>query len=96
MSSPLNGKTGEVLRWAIGIGLAGLVYYFTGMGAVQTRIAVLEERQSRLGGDLTEIKADVKQLLRSVTSSPAYPDAPNDGSDPDAPRWRYPRKNFDR
>lgn len=45
MTSPLNGRTGEVVRWAIGIVLAGIVAYFTALGAMQAQIAVVIERE---------------------------------------------------
>jgi hypothetical protein len=63
MSGPLNGKTGEVVRWVIGLVLVALVSYFTSIGTVQTRISLVEDRQVRFGEDLKEIKADVKSIL---------------------------------
>ncbi len=41
MASPLNGKTGEAVRWAIGLALAGLISYFTTVG----KVAVVEKTQ---------------------------------------------------
>jgi len=43
--SHANGKTGEWLRWIAGLALAALVSYFTAIGAMQSRIAVVEERE---------------------------------------------------
>lgn len=61
--SSLNGKTGEIVRWVLGLLLAAVVAYFTSMGAVQTRLAVAENNIQRIGDDLKEIKSDVKALL---------------------------------
>lgn len=62
----LNGKTGEVLRWAFVLFLAGVVSYFTSMGTVQTRVAVVETKTQILQDDVTVIKHDVKELLTRV------------------------------
>jgi hypothetical protein len=40
-----NGRTGEFLRWVLTLVLGGLVAYFTAQGAIETRIAVVEERE---------------------------------------------------
>lgn len=66
MRSELNGKTGEVLRWAFVLFLAGVVSYFTSMGTVQTRVAVVETKTQILQDDVTVIKRDVKELLTRV------------------------------
>lgn len=42
----LNGKTGEMLRWVIGLVLAAMVAYFTSTGAMQASLAVVAERES--------------------------------------------------
>lgn len=44
-TSPFNGKTGEYVRWALGVALAGLVAYFTAIGTIQAQIAVVIERE---------------------------------------------------
>lgn len=41
-----NGKTGEMLRWAFGLVLAGIVAYFTSTGALQAQLAVITEREN--------------------------------------------------
>lgn len=46
MTAPsLNGKTGEYIRWIVGMGLAGIVAYFTVLGALQSQLAVVVERE---------------------------------------------------
>ena len=42
MSGPLNGKTGEIVRYLIGLGVAGVVAYFTAIGALQERVSRVE------------------------------------------------------
>lgn len=44
--SGLNGKTGELLRWVVGLVLAALVSYFTAMGTLQSQLAVVTERET--------------------------------------------------
>lgn len=44
-ASPFNGKTGEYVRWIIGMALAGIVAYFTALGALQAQLAVVIERE---------------------------------------------------
>ena len=39
---PLNGKTGEYVRYLIGMGIAALVAYFTAQGALQERVSKVE------------------------------------------------------
>lgn len=44
-SGGMNGKTGEMLRWILGLALAAIVSYFTALGALQSKVAVVEERE---------------------------------------------------
>ena len=63
MSGPLNGKTGEVMRWVIGLVVAGLVSYFTAQGAMQQRLSVVETTE-RLHYEATQRDLqDIKSLL---------------------------------
>lgn len=48
----------KVVAWVAAVALA--------YGAVNTRVAVLEERYERMQIDLAEIKADLKTLLLKV------------------------------
>lgn len=41
-----NGKTGEMLRWVLGLVLAAVVAYFTSTGAMQAQLAVITEREN--------------------------------------------------
>lgn len=62
-----NGKwnTGVVVVIAvIGWGVSGIVGYATAQSAMNARVAVLESQFIRMQADLTDIRADVKTLLR--------------------------------
>ena len=59
----MNSK-GDLVKFALGLALAGLVSYFTALGSVEARLSVLEDRYMRLLSDIGEIKSDVKVLLR--------------------------------
>ena len=41
----LNGKIGEYLRTVLALALAGLVSYYTALGAMQAQLAVIIERE---------------------------------------------------
>lgn len=65
--SPVAPKNGngvrvsfQVLAWVISMILGGAVVY----AVTEARIAVLEEQMHQLRTDVTEIKSDVKGLLR--------------------------------
>jgi hypothetical protein len=36
----------EVLRWVVGLGLAGVVSYYTAIGSIRSQINVVEEREN--------------------------------------------------
>lgn len=42
MGGPLNGRTGDMMRWAISLALAGVVAYFTAQNAANQRLTVVE------------------------------------------------------
>lgn len=48
----------------IGWGVSGLISYATAQSAMNARVAVLESQFQRMQADLTDIRADVKTLLR--------------------------------
>lgn len=45
MTSSVNGRTGEMVRWVVAMVAAIVVSYFTAMGALQSRVSVVEERE---------------------------------------------------
>lgn len=48
----MNGKTGEMLRWVIGLALACIVAYYTAIGSIRSQIAVVEERELNHYGEI--------------------------------------------
>ena len=70
----MNGKTGELLRWAMGLALAGVVSYYTALGAIRSDLKVLEERENNHYAELmqqqnrsdTEIKRQLDRLERKL------------------------------
>lgn len=41
----LNGKTADYVRWAVTLGIAAIIAYYTAIGAMQAQIAVVIERE---------------------------------------------------
>lgn len=78
MTSPWNGKTGEVVRFVIGLGLAGLVSYFTAMQTLSVQIAEVRKVEEAHFDELKRAieRIDGQQqrtnefLLRLVTQVP--------------------------
>lgn len=68
----LNGKTGEVLRWLLGMVSAALIAYFTAQSAIEQRVTAVETRQSAQYEDLqrqvTDAKSDIKADIRELRS----------------------------
>lgn len=75
MGGPLNGKTGEVVRWVIGLAVAVLVSYFTAENATNLRISDVkgevavertkaDERWEMLKSSLDEIKTHLRERDR--------------------------------
>lgn len=76
MAGPLNGKTGEVLRWVVGLVVTALVAYFTAQAKTGERLAVVETRweemQRRMNAiengqaGMIQSQARIEELFRSV------------------------------
>lgn len=60
---PLNGKTGEVLRFVAVSAVAGLVAYFTAIGTLQTRVSVTETEIRQIREELQFIRYDIRELV---------------------------------
>jgi hypothetical protein len=58
----MNGRSVEILKWLVALACAAIVSYFTSLGAIQTQVAVLEERT----GKLYEIDAALYQIRAQV------------------------------
>ena len=63
-----NGKTGETVRFAIGLIVAGLVAYFTTTSAIQTEVSAIKARQesqfSELLRRLEVMQADIREIRK--------------------------------
>ena len=44
--NPYNGRTGEMVRWIANLAIAALVAWLSASGAMQSQLAVLQERES--------------------------------------------------
>ena len=62
----MNGKTGEYVRWFVGVGAAALVAYFTTIGAIQAEVSEIKTRQdsqfSEVLRRLELMQADIREL----------------------------------
>lgn len=61
-----NGRTGEYMRWAGGLILAGLVAYLTTVGTMQTEIEKVRTTEdahfNEILRTLQEMKVDIREL----------------------------------
>jgi hypothetical protein len=75
MSGSLNGKTGELMRWVIGLCVAVIVSYFTAQNATNERLTKVEtqgaerweylkQTLSRIESKQDEDRADFRRTLR--------------------------------
>jgi predicted outer membrane lipoprotein len=66
MAGSLNGKTGEVLRWLLGLALAAAVAYFTTIGSMNVELATVKATEqnhfSEVLRRLDDMKADLREL----------------------------------
>lgn len=59
MNGPLNGKTGEFIRWVIGLGLAALVSYYTAIGSIRERVGNIDTREQ---GHFDEVQRTLQRM----------------------------------
>lgn len=68
--SRFNGKTGEYVRDALKLALAAVIAYFTALGAIQQRVAIVETRtetrEVELQRRLSGIERQAEQTLEAV------------------------------
>ena len=61
-----NGKTGEFVRWGLGLALAAPVSYFTAQAKTDAQVAELRERQinnfSEILRRLDVMQADIREM----------------------------------
>ena len=62
----MNGKTGELLRWAFGLVLAGVVAYFTSIGTISEEVARVHEREDNHFNEVLRrleiMQTDIREL----------------------------------
>lgn len=65
-----NGRTGEWVRMALGLVLAGLIAYFTALGRVESSITEVRERQRNQFEEVLR-RLDIMQSdIRELRSRP--------------------------
>lgn len=66
MVEKFNGRTGEYIRYAFGLILAGLIAYFTTMGTVNQAVAEVRERENNHFSEVLRrldlLQTDVREL----------------------------------
>lgn len=66
--SRFNGKTGEMLRYGLGLLVAALVAYYTTTSAIQAEIAAIKSRQDAQFGEvirrLDVMTDDIRELRK--------------------------------
>lgn len=68
--SGLNGKTGEVLRWVLGLAAAVLVAYYTAIGAINSDIAALKAKQESQFGEVLRRLESMQTDIRDIRNRP--------------------------
>jgi hypothetical protein len=62
----MNGKTGEFVRWMLGLALAAVVAYYTAIGAMSREIGEVKATEqshfSEVLRRLDDLKSDVRDL----------------------------------
>lgn len=70
MAGELNGKTGEYIRYVIGLGLAGLVAYYTAIGTLRESVSVVNGRvgvvEQREQGHFDEVLRRLDRIERTM------------------------------
>lgn len=59
-----NGKSGETVRFVLGLVLAGLIAYFTALSTLQTGLAVINEREQNHFNECKSAIDDLKSEIR--------------------------------
>lgn len=62
----LNGATGEVVRWLIGVAAAAVVAYFTTINAIQAAIVEVKTRQESQFNEVLRRLDVVQQDIREL------------------------------
>lgn len=62
----MNGKTGDYIRWLVGLALAAFIAYSTAMGAINSEVASIKAKQDSQFGEVLRrleiMQADIREL----------------------------------
>lgn len=70
MSGRLNGATGDVLRYLVGVALAAAVAYFTTIGAIQAELSATKAQQESQFSEVLRRLELMQQDIRELRGRP--------------------------
>lgn len=66
----LNGLTGELVRWVVGLAMSAIVAYFSAQASVTNRLTAVETTQrlqfEEIQRSLSDLKLDVREVKTAV------------------------------
>lgn len=66
----LNGLTGELVRWVVGLAMSAIVAYFSVQASVTNRLTAVETTQrlqfEEIQRSLSDLKLDVREVKTAV------------------------------
>lgn len=66
----LNGRTGELVRWVVGLAMSAIVAYFSAQASVTNRLTAVETTQrlqfEEIQRSLSDLKLDVREVKTAV------------------------------
>lgn len=68
--SRLNGQTGDLLRWLIGVVAAAVVAYFTTIGAIQAELSAQKAQQESQFSEVLRRLDLMQQDIRELRGRP--------------------------
>ena len=73
MQMPVNGKTGDLVRWLIGVAAAAAVAYFTTVSAINRELGEVRSTEhahhSQNSENFKELKDDIRELRRALAEA---------------------------
>lgn len=70
MTGRFNGRTGEYLRYVIGLALAALIAYFTTIGTLNQAVAQVREREDNHFSEVLRRLDILQQDIRELRDRP--------------------------
>lgn len=65
----LNGLTGELLRWIVGLAMSAIIAYFSAQASVTNRLTAVETTQRLQFEEIQRSLADLKVDMRDVKAA---------------------------